>query len=181
MGRGASTIEAQAAPRSRGYDPEETISRCRVIDDGPFSLTALPEQRAYELDQVFDARGYGRIDRASYSFRLIEVPLSELTTYRIEDLEQTFREMIEADDAWEAMTRDGEDPGFEHVNGRERYAITKEYVEKLRAGEELDPVVIDFYGLDDRPDVLDGYHRLAAAFETGVERIRAFELMVDED
>lgn len=167
--------------REAGYDPRRARADCQVIEARPLSLAELPEalRDDPDLNDNLELR-FGRIAIEELRFRLVEIPLTTFEDYRLEaPMEEFYAELIASDEEWSAMVAEDEVPRFEFHDALRRREITRGYARQFGGGRDVMPIVVDFWGLDSRPDVLDGHHRLAGAFEAGVASIRGFELLDD--
>ncbi len=112
-------------------------------------------------------------------FRLIAVPLSVLEDYRLEDFDEHFNGLIEADREYDAiMLRCGEEPGWPWEDAEDRFLIARGYVKAFETGRSVRPVMLDFSSMADLTivDVIDGHHRIQAAHEAGVTELLAYGL-----
>jgi hypothetical protein len=144
-------------------------------------------RRLSELPPDFAGDGQLRInltaryaDLEALRFRLLEVPLTVLAEFKLDDFDEHFEGLIESDREYDAiMLRCGEEPDWPWEDGEDRYATTREYVVAFRAGVLVQPIVVDFasmaaFGV---VDLIDGHHRTAAAHEAGARTIRAYEVL----
>lgn len=119
-------------------------------------------------------------DLVGLRFRLIGVPLRILEDYRLDDFDEHFEGLVEADREYDAiMLRCGEEPDWAWEDAEDRLLIAQGYVEAFNAGQGVRPVILDFSSLADLAivDIIDGYHRIQAAHEAGVAEILAHELL----
>jgi hypothetical protein len=128
-----------------------------VVDDTPVPYASLPMAG----DPVFDdnlIKRYSGATLNSYVFRRVLVNVDAL--YRqSNDLETLpFYERLVAE----------QKPG-----AAERLAVVKAHIATLRGGGDVTPIVISVDWA--WTQVLDGYHRIAAADAAGVARLEAFE------
>jgi hypothetical protein len=144
-------------------------------------------RRLSELASDFAGDGQLRIhltaryaDLEALRFRLLEVPLTVLADFKLDDFEDHFESLIESDREYDAvMLRCSEEPEWPWEDGEDRRAIAREYVAAFRAGAPVRPVLVDFEAMAQfgAVDLIDGHHRTQAAHEAGIRTMRAYEVL----
>ncbi len=112
-------------------------------------------------------------------FRLLDVPLSILGRYRLEDFDEHFEDLIECDREYDAiMLLCGEEPDWPWEDAEDRYLTAQGYVEAFQTGRCVRPVMLDFDCATKigTAHVVDGHHRTHAAHEAGVAEILAYDV-----
>ncbi len=120
-----------------------------VIDPGPIPYRALPCAGDPVLEADLSQAWFGGAGAAS-EFRLVEVPVEAFG--RAPDPE--------------SFLLDGDESGWELCLG---------LADAFRAGEEVPAVVARRH--EDGWEIIDGWHRLAAAAHAGAGALRAYELL----
>jgi hypothetical protein len=167
----------------------------RVIDAGPIPFSSLPMQEDADLRGQLDARYGLSLDR--YQFQLVELPLrllvdaEQIPANGLAFYEQLAREdeelraQLEAEhgpeDGWPEWVAEEFEEAFD--GGAERAQIVRDYRDRVAAGEQLQPLVIDWLYLSDESEqvsILDGFHRACGTFEARVATVQAYELLADD-
>jgi len=176
------------------YDPDMVRAACSAVAADPVAFDQLPDRLAADDDLLrnIDAR-HGTASGLTFAQR--RVPISVLKAHLPRDHRRMLEEIefvgadwfdaLERDwrEAWADELQEAEDP-FEldedYPDGARRAQIVRAYVADIHAGRRIPPVVLDFFNLDDGIDLLDGYHRIAAAVCAQAEEIIAFELLPED-
>jgi hypothetical protein len=153
---------------------------CRPVEARTRRLSELPPEVADDAQLRANLAARYGTDLEALHFQLIEVPLTVLTEFRLDDFDEHFESLIESDREYDAiMLRCGEEPEWAWEDGEERRAIACEYLTAFRAGVPVRPIVVDFASMAAFGVValIDGHHRTAAAHEAGARTIMAHEIL----
>jgi len=176
------------------YDPEAVRGACPAITSDPVDLDHLPDGISddHDLLRNLDAR-YGTTSGLTFAQR--RVPVSVLKAHLPRDHRRMLDEIeaagtdwfdaLERDwrEAWAEELEDGADPSEldeDYPDGTRRAHIVRGYIADIQAGRRIPPIVLDFFNLPDGIDLLDGYHRIAAAVCAHADDLIAFELLPED-
>jgi hypothetical protein len=175
MGRGQNNAEEDLNLSLRGR-----TEKIEVENAGPIPYQDLSMAGDPDLERQIDAR-FG-CDPRSLEWRLISVPLSALASsipkeglayyHGLARDDEEILESLNISSPSDEYTEDFEESGFS--DGARRASLVEKYRDLFLQGVEVEPIVIC---LDEEVPLLDGYHRLAGAYEAKMTHIKAYDLL----
>ena len=169
VGSAPLTSLSSAPDEDEDYNPVVARSRCKVLSDAPVTFNSLPGFLPEDetLNDILREKCGNKYQERS--FRLLEVPLELLSYWYTEHIDGISpREYLKP---W----AEGPDSPSTHVWKRGIESINH-HMKLFSAGEEVTPIVISLFERE-HPDIHDGWHRVAAAYESGQKTILAYELL----
>jgi hypothetical protein len=169
----------------------QLVAQIRVLDPGPIPYAQLPMAGDEDLEAQLDANFGSAL--STYAFRLVELPLALLDQpwFIPEEGLDHFRRLAREDAVLQRWLEqrggecadecDQEEYDRYFADGERRGQIVRDYLARLRAGEELEPLVYSWFDNHSYtvPQLHDGYHRLLAAKLAGAQTVQAYELLDD--
>lgn len=157
---------------------ERALADLTVIDPGPIAYSDLEVAGDEDLERQIDAR-WG-VSPDQLKFRLVELDPQLLAEHAPPGGLQYYLDLAaEKETAGDPEDEEEWDEDEElFPDGRRRYEIASGYAADFRAGRPVTPIVLDLTG---EITVLDGFHRLAGAPEAKAPKIRAYELLPEDE